>query len=581
MGKMRNLLVPVLATMAFAAGAVTPLPPTGRSSPHQVILFVASDCPKAARAAIQFQTIARTATPEQARFRLAFPNANETPESVRRWCAERKLSLPIASSPETLAKTYKPRVTPEVVVLAPSGRVIYQGRLSNGESADAIRTGELARVIGAIAKGQSPLVRSIPASGCEIVMGTDTHPPETVSSSTTTWHKDIALILHRHCVPCHRSGEVGPMALDTWESARRFAGRIVATTANRTMPPWQADSHGEFHDEKTLPDREIRLLQSWQRAGTPLGDPRSAKLLPQPETIPQWQLGSPDRLFQPASPYTTPAQDTDHYRCFVFPTAEDRDQWIDGIEFQPGNKGVVHHVSAFLDWSGAARKLDNADPGPGYTNPTPGNGPGFPKYQVIGGWTPGHRPRRIPAGAGMPFPKGADLVVEVHYHLTGKAETDLTTCALHFAKGPVHQRFLVGDVGTDRFMLRAGDQRAVVETSDTINADITIHSITPHMHLLGKTMRITAETPAGAHVKLIDIVRWDFTWQPSYRFRKPVQLPRGSRIDVRAVYDNSERNSANPHRPPRDIRWGEGTDSEMCSVFFGYTMDNEIGFQSR
>jgi hypothetical protein len=92
-------------------------------------------------------------------------------------------------------------------------------------------------------------------------------------------------------------------------------------------------------------------------------------------------------------------------------------------------------------------------------------------------------------------------------------------------------------------------------------------AITPHMHLLGHDIEVTATRPDGTRVELIQIRDWDFNWQETYPFQSPVPLPRQTRIEVLAHFDNSEDNPANPFRPVQPVRWGESTDEEMCIAF--------------
>jgi hypothetical protein len=236
----------------------------------------------------------------------------------------------------------------------------------------------------------------------------------------------------------------------------------------------------------------------------------------------------------------------------------------------------VHHVSACIDTSGKARQLDASDPGPGYTNPTPANGPGFtPVAGLLGGWVPGHFPRKLPAGVGIFLPKGADIVLEVHYHPTGRAETDRTRFGLYFASEEVTKRLHIGDVSNVNFRIPAGNADYTVEASAFVPDDITLISISPHMHLTGRSMKVVATLPSGLTQVLVDVPDWDFRWQPSYRFKVPVSLPRRTRIDVVAHFDNSEGNPRNPNKPPRELTYGEGSSDEMCTVFLAYTRDSE------
>jgi hypothetical protein len=170
----------------------------------------------------------------------------------------------------------------------------------------------------------------------------------------------------------------------------------------------------------------------------PEGD---SKLRSQPPTFASgWKFGEPDAVFGAEADYKLGAEGADVYRCFVIPTSYAEDRWVSSLEVQPGNRGVVHHVIAYLDKSGRAREADEKDAGPGYTS---FGGPGFRPSGTLGGWAPGNEPRLLPAGMGMLLPKGADIVLQVHYHRSGKPEVDRTRIGLTFAKGAVDKRMRV------------------------------------------------------------------------------------------------------------------------------------------
>jgi hypothetical protein len=184
----------------------------------------------------------------------------------------------------------------------------------------------------------------------------------------------------------------------------------------------------------------------------------------------------------------------------------------------------------------------------------------------------------MPDGVGMLLPAGAAVVLQVHYHnRTGATETDRTRIGLHFASSPVNKRVRAIPVLNRGFVIPAGAERHVVRASYTLPPTWNLHAIavSPHMHLLGREMKVTATAPDGTVRPLIWIDDWDFHWQGSYNFATPVPLPGGTRIDVEAVYDNSTRNRRNPNSPPKDTGWGEGTTDEMCIAFIRVTADAE------
>jgi hypothetical protein len=233
----------------------------------------------------------------------------------------------------------------------------------------------------------------------------------------------------------------------------------------------------------------------------------------------------------------------------------------------------VHHINIWLDTSGKARKLDAADKTPGYLSPNPGNVPGFVSAGLLGGWVPGHMPWELPGGVGNLLPKGADIVIEVHYITTGKPETDRSRFGLKWVRGDVKKRLHLGEITAKGFRIPAGDGAYKVETSEFVREPITLLSVTPHMHNLGRSMKAVAEFPDGTPMTLISVSNWDFAWQMSYRFKEPVRLPQNTRIDLSAVYDNSLTNPKNPNKPPKEIRDGERTTDEMCNLFVAYTLD--------
>ena len=184
----------------------------------------------------------------------------------------------------------------------------------------------------------------------------------------------------------------------------------------------------------------------------------------------------------------------------------------------------------------------------------------------------------MPDGVGMLLAAGARVVVQVHYHHRGNTtETDRTQLGLHFARQPIDKRVRVIPILNQGFLIPPGAARHEVKASYTLPPAWNLHAIaiSPHMHLLGREMRVTATYPDGRTRPLIYIDDWDFHWQGAYTFTQPVPLPGGTRIDVAAIYDNSPANKRNPSTPPRAVGWGEGTTDEMCIAFLRVTVDAE------
>jgi hypothetical protein len=413
-------------------------------------------------------------------------------------------------------------------------------------------------------------------------------PAATVAGRPPTYYRDIVPILQNNCQECHRPGQVAPFALLDYAQARKRAADIASVTESRVMPPWHASSTegGPFRGARVLSAEDQKTLSDWAEAGAPEGDPKDA---PPPRTwSSHWALGPPDLVLQVSEPYSVAASGADEYRVFVLPSGLRTGRWIGAVDFKPGNLRVVHHILAAYDITGNARKIDAGDPAPGYKTTgggygrLPGGLPFFPPGQLWG-WAPGRTPYRAPPGTARALPAEADVLLQVHYHKSGKPETDATSIGIYFAKGPIDKQIRGAMVVPPRpgFLARpnlripAGDPSYEVKGDLAIRYDAHLIAVFPHMHWLGKDFLLRAVRPDGSQQTLIRIDDWDFNWQNPYEFVTQVPLPRGTRIEMLAHFDNSASNPKNPSSPPVEVRWGEETKDEMCIGFMSLTRDDE------
>jgi uncharacterized protein (TIGR03437 family) len=395
---------------------------------------------------------------------------------------------------------------------------------------------------------------------------------KTAQGQVPTFSREVVRILQKHCQSCHHPGDIAPFSMMSYQETRPWAVAIREAVITRKMPPWKpAPGCGEFRDVRQLTEEEIATLTQWVEAGAPEGDPAD---LPPPLSFPDgWTLGLPDLIITPETDYTPPTG-KDTYRCFSVPTALRGDRFVSAIDVRPGNRLIVHHVIAYLDTSGISADLDAKDPGPGYSC---FGGPGFDNANTLGGWAPGARPYFLVDGVGSRLPNNARVVLQVHYHPAGNPESDRTQLGLYFSKAPVRKELRYAPVLNTTFRIPPGEKRYQVTASlpPFLVPDVHLISITPHMHLLGREMKVEFTPPGQATQCLIHITDWDFNWQGTYNYQQPVAIPANSNIKVTAYYDNSASNPNNPNSPPKEVRWGEETTDEMCIVFLGYTLDAE------
>ncbi len=384
-----------------------------------------------------------------------------------------------------------------------------------------------------------------------------------------TYSKDIAPIIQRECQSCHRQGEVAPFALTDYRDAKAWATEIAEYTKARLMPPWKpAKGFGHFKNERRLTEKEIQMLTDWAEAGAPAGD--LSKTPPNPKFHDGWKLGEPDHIVEMPVEYEIEPEGEDEYRHFIIPTNFDTDMYVQAVDVQPGNRKTVHHVILYLDTEGQARELAAKDPKPGYV--TEGTGPGIDVAGSLGGWAPGLQPYVLPEGVGYQLPKGADIVMQVHYYRTGHTERDQSRVGLYFNKTEKTAPLQIHSAINSKFLIPAGEKNFAVQAQKRVKRDSYLLATMPHMHLLGRDMRIIAHPPTGEPIDLIWIQDWDFNWQDIYYFRKSIFLPADTVVSVVAHFDNSASNPANPHNPPVPVGWGDKTTDEMC-IGFLYLVD--------
>ena len=409
------------------------------------------------------------------------------------------------------------------------------------------------------------------AVGIVIAMLSPFSAPPAVSNSVpeATYSLDVAPILQENCIECHRPGGLGPFSLMTYEDAKDNAQIVKESTAARRMPPWRAaEGYGEFRNDRRLTRSQIDTIGRWADGGTPEGDLRD---LPPPRQFVQgWRLGTPDLVLDAGADYRVRPSGGDFFRSFVLPFNPKEDVWVSAIEVLAGTPGIVHHLGIYIDPLRKSQALDKADPGLGYS----GDAVFMPNI-TLDFWTPGSTPRFLEPGTAWRIPANSLLVMDIHYTPDGQLHMDRTRIGLHFAKGPIDKRVRFGAVGNQTFKIPAGADHYEVTANRKLPIDIHLVSGWPHMHYLGKEMKVWATLPGDAVAPLVWVPDYDLHWQTIYVLKDPLALPRGARIQLTAYYDNSAANPENPHPKPRDIYFGQRAKDEMCFFYFNYTVDAE------
>jgi tetratricopeptide (TPR) repeat protein len=331
------------------------------------------------------------------------------------------------------------------------------------------------------------------------------------------------------------------------------------------MPPWKPEpGHGDFADSRRLPDHHVEQIQRWVAAGAPLGDP--AKMPRPPSLGGQWQLGTPDAILTMDRAYDLTATGDDVYRHFVIPIPVSQRRFVNAWELRAENSPALHHATMEIDQTGTSRHLDHQDPAPGYEGLIAHTTMAPDGYFLD--WAPGHSPYRAPEGMAFPIEGNSDLVLMLHLRPTGKQESVRVSVGLYFTDTPPTRVPALLRLTRQDLDIPAGASRFEVTDTFRTPVDLEVFTVQPHAHNLAKEVEGFAVLPNGTRVPLILIREWDFDWQGVYRYRQPVVLPAGTTVTARWVYDNSEANPRNPHRPPQTVLFGQRTSDEMAELWF-------------
>jgi len=377
-----------------------------------------------------------------------------------------------------------------------------------------------------------------------------------LAAAPPTFSEDVAQILFENCTSCHRPGQAGPFALESYDDAKKRGAFLAAVTGSRYMPPWHAASGDiPFAEDRRLSDEEIETIAAWVEAGMPEGDP--AKMPEIPEFAEGWQLGEPDLIAEMDEPFTVPADGPDLYEYFALDVNVDEPRWVNAIEYQPTARGAVHHALGFLV---PEDKFDLKHIG---NNTGDGN-------RVLT-WALGTNPRVLPEGVAIEIKPGMKLVLQIHFHPSGKKEQDRSQIAFHYADGPPPRKYVEVQIPPafgqfSGIRVPAGSDRYVLRESFELPVDVRAFAVFPHAHYIGKEFRMTAELPSGETKTILDVPDYDFAWQEYYYFTDPLTLPAGTKVTSYMRWDNTAENPKNPYNPPQEIKWGLFSEDEMGSI---------------
>ncbi len=521
-----------------------------------VVAFLGNECPLCRQYGPRLEQLSQEFADRGVAFLGINANQQDAPSEMAAYVRTCSITFPLLKDPgNVVADQFAAERVPEVFVLDKQRKICYRGRIDDqfglttgsGYARPKVRSRDLASALEETLAGKQVSRPVTEASGCLIGRVARVAPHGDV-----TYNKHIARLLAKHCVECHRPGEVAPFPLLEFEEVSGWAAMIREVIDEARMPPWFANPEvGHFANDARLSDEEKALFGQWVDNGCPQGDPRD--LPPPPSFTTGWQMGEPDQvIYMRDQPYTVPADGVVEYQYFLVDPEFSEDKWVQAAEARPGNRAVVHHMIAFVQPPPRREKvaLD------------------FRRGGGLVSYTPGDGARLYPPGVAAYVPAGSKLIFQLHYTPNGTTQEDRSYIGLKFADPTtVKRRARGGAAANQRFTIQPNAEDQQVVAIHTFDRDTLLATMLPHMHLRGKSFCYVAKFPNGTRETLLDVPRYDFNWQLRYELAEPKLMPRGTVLECTAHFDNSEHNLANPD-PKSTVRWGDQAFEEMMIGFF-------------
>lgn len=520
-----------------------------KNSKLVVVAMTSTSCPLSRKYLPTLTALAQSYSTKDVQFIAVNCIATDKPEEIKAAAQTfGTTALYIHDSDEQLARHLGAMTTTDVLVLDPARTVVYHGAIDDqygiGYALDAPRHTFLATALDSLLAGKTPEVSATAAPGCLL-----DHEPSTAAVAGITYHNRISRIVQQNCLECHRTGGVGPFALDSYADVVAHAPMIRDVVGRGAMPPWFAAKTEGGHEsiwanDRSLTDADRNDLTAWMKGNHSEGDLSDAPL-PR-KFADEWTLGRPDYILQIPKPIAIKATGTMPYQFVKTETTLDEDKWVQGYEILPTDRSVVHHVLVNVHEKGAGRVRDREE--------------GIGGYWAA--YVPGNAGQMYPDGFAKKLPAGATVSFQIHYTPSGVATQEQLKMGLIFAKS--EPKYVVTTIPLADPDLNIPPHAANhVETiTRPVPVDINVMAYMAHMHVRGKSFNFELTMPDGKTETLLDIPRYDFNWQLRYDYLEPKVIPKGSRVKVTAVFDNSEDNPANPD-PTKTVHWGQQTYEEM------------------
>ena len=536
----------------------------GTSDRWQVVCFLGTECPLAKLYAGRLQQLSDDFSELGVSFIGINSNHQDTLPEILEYQKTHQLRFSfVRDAGQEIADLLSATRTPEVVVIDAIGVVRYQGRIddqySPGVSRGEPNQHDLRDALQALVDNKPvPNPRTV-AVGC--VIGRSPKPRIDSAIESVTYTRDVAPLLQKHCLECHREDQIGPFALTDYDEIVGWGATLLEVIDNGRMPPWHAaPPHDRFAGSRALSPGERDVIATWIEEGMPQG--KLEDLPPEPKFVDGWSLPKePDAIFEMSgAPMQIPAEGTVDYQYFVIDPGLTEDRWVKAAQVVPGNPAVVHHAICFI---------------------RPPDGTGFNGVGWLGAYVPGQRPALLGDRSARKLPAGSKLVFQMHYTPTGRPETDRSRVGIIFADPADVEYEVLTLLAIDQsFEIPPGEDAHQVHGSiDYFPRGGKLLSLMPHMHYRGTAFSVSLDFKNGDRQLLLDVPKYDFNWQHDYRLNQAMDTDPIESLNFVATFDNSADNPANPD-PTQTVTWGDQTWEEMAVAFFDVSRPIKVASDS-
>lgn len=515
-----------------------------------VLAFLGIDCPLANLYAPRLVSLETQYREQGVRFLAVYSNETETLHEVAAHALDKEFPFVILRDfGQRLADQLGIDRTPEMVVFDGKGKLRYRGRIDDQYSAAsrkaAAESEDLANALNELIAGKRVTVAETVCDGCLLQR---TALDSGISDVTFT--RDVEPILQERCQVCHRPGQIGPFSLMSYKDAASRSRMIAEVVEQRRMPPWHADQrYGSFANDRSLSEEQIATITTWVSEGAKKG--RASDSPPDVDWTEGFTMTNPDSILSIPKAMKVPAEGVLDYQYVTTETDYGKDVWVQRVELSPGNASVLHHALVYIIPPGRSASMFNR------------------LSSALVNWVPGSMAKVNPEDSATKIPEGASLLWELHYTPNGKATTDLTSMALDFTEEPPDRETRFTIFADFRINVAAENPHHVEEHTMRFRSDARLVSLRPHMHLRGKSWTYEVTFPDGRSEVLLSVPNWDFNWQTEYFFTEPIDVPKGTVLSSRAIWDNSKDNPLNPD-PTVSVRYGRQSFEEMMNGWVKY-----------